>query len=83
MANTAFTKPLTPTPLLAAVVGSKPISRPDTLKKVWDYIKASKETKKDPSDGRKYSTTDKNLVALLGSNFTMFQIAAIVSKNLK
>ncbi|MDR0752566.1 MAG: hypothetical protein LBF02_00425 [Mycoplasmataceae bacterium] len=83
MANAAFNKPLTPSATLAAIIGSKEISRPESLKKIWDYIKSSKETKKDAKDGRKYHSTDAKLVALLGSDFSMFDIAGKVSKNLK
>ena len=31
--------PLTPSPSLAAVVGSKGIPRTQIIKKIWDYIK--------------------------------------------
>ena len=38
-ANAAFMKPVTPSPALAEVVGSKPIPRTEVTKKLWGYIK--------------------------------------------
>lgn len=38
--NAAFMKAMTPSPLLAAVVGKKPLPRTEVTKKVWEYIKA-------------------------------------------
>ena len=38
--NAAFLKPLTPSPLLAAVIGAAPLPRTEVTKKVWEYIKA-------------------------------------------
>src|SRR4051794_22864070 len=37
--NPALMKPLQPSNELAAVVGSKPLPRPEVVSKVWDYIK--------------------------------------------
>ena len=37
--NPALMKPLQPSKELAAVVGSSPLSRPDVVSKMWDYIK--------------------------------------------
>jgi len=38
-ANAAFMRPVTPSPALAEVVGSKPIPRTEVTKKLWAYIK--------------------------------------------
>ena len=35
-------KPMTPSPALAEVVGSKPIPRTEVTKKLWAYIKKNK-----------------------------------------
>ena len=40
--NAAFMKPMTPSGVLAAVVGSMPMPRTDVTKKIWDYIKKNK-----------------------------------------
>ena len=37
--NAAFMKPLTPSPALAAVVGSTPLPRTEIISKLWVYIK--------------------------------------------
>ena len=46
--NAAFMKPVTPTAMLAAIVGAAPLPRTEVTKKVWDYIK-------------KYNLQDKDL----------------------
>ena len=38
-ANAAFMKPVTPSPQLAEIVGTKPIPRTEVTKKLWAYIK--------------------------------------------
>src|SRR6201747_2630342 len=40
--NAAFMKAMTPSPALAAIIGSKPVPRTEVTKKVWEYIKANK-----------------------------------------
>lgn len=40
--NAAFMKPMTPSSLLATVVGAIPLPRTEVVKKVWDYIKKNK-----------------------------------------
>jgi upstream activation factor subunit UAF30 len=37
--NAGFMKAMTPSAMLAAVVGPKPLPRTEVVKKVWDYIK--------------------------------------------
>src|SRR5690606_27636254 len=39
--NAAFMKALTPSPALAAVVGSAPLPRTEVISKLWVYIKAN------------------------------------------
>ena len=48
--NAAFMKPMTPSPALAEVVGSKPIPRTEVTKKLWAYIKKNKL--QDPKNKR-------------------------------
>ena len=37
--NAAFMKAMTPSAVLAAVVGMNPLPRTEVTKKIWDYIK--------------------------------------------
>ena len=37
--NAAFMRPVTPSPMLAEVVGAKPMPRTEVTKKLWAYIK--------------------------------------------
>ena len=80
--NPALLKPLTPSPALADVIGSKPASRPDIIKKIWDYIK--EQGLQDSSNKRMINADDK-LKALFGakSQVSMFDLAKIVSANVK
>ena len=80
--NPALLKPLTPSPALADVIGSKPASRPDIIKKIWDYIK--KQGLQDGKNKRMINADDK-LKALFGarSQVSMFDLAKIVSTNVK
>lgn len=74
--NAAFMKPLNPSEKLAAVVGDKPISRPDIIVAMWKYIKKNKL-----QEGRNIHADDK-LQPLFGkSMITMFELAKIISKN--
>lgn len=80
--NPALLKPLTPSAVLSAVIGEKPASRPDIIKKVWDYIK--KQGLQDSKNRRMINADDK-LKALFGgkSQVSMFDLAKIVSANVK
>src|SRR3954469_5787902 len=53
--NPALMKPLQPSSELAAVVGSKPLPRPEVVSKVWDYIK--KHKLQDPQNKREIMGT--------------------------
>jgi len=76
--NPAFMRPLTPSALLAAVVGANELPRTQAIKKIWEYIK-----KNGLQDGRDINA-DEKLKVLFGKNrITMFELASIVSKNLK
>ena len=78
--NTAFMKPMTPSPALAQIVGSKPLPRTEVTKKIWAYIK--KHGLQDPSDKRTI-VCDAVLKSILGKNRCgMFAMTAILSKHL-
>ena len=79
--NAAFMKPLTPSPELAAVVGSTPLPRTQVVKKLWIYIK-----KHDLQDAknRRNINADANLKKVFGKNtVSMFEMTKLVSKHLK
>ncbi len=78
--NPALLVPLTPSSVLAAVIGNKPASRPDIIKKVWAYIK--KQGLQDTVNKRMINADDK-LKALFGgkTQVSMFDLAKIVSSN--
>ncbi|MBO9593992.1 MAG: SWIB/MDM2 domain-containing protein [Niabella sp.] len=80
--NPALLQPLTPSPALAAVIGSKAASRPDIIKKIWAYIK--KQGLQDTTNKRMINADDK-LKTLFGgkSQVSMFDLAKIVSANVK
>ncbi|HOA37063.1 MAG TPA: SWIB/MDM2 domain-containing protein [Flavihumibacter sp.] len=80
--NAAFLAPLTPSAALADVIGAKPASRPDIVKKIWDYIK--KEGLQD-SKNKRMINADAKLKVLFGgkSQISMFDLAKVVSANVK
>ncbi len=80
--NPALLKPLTPSAALAGVIGNKPASRPDIIKKIWDYIK--KQGLQDSKNKRMINADDK-LKALFGgkAQVSMFDLAKIVSANVQ
>ena len=55
--NAAFARPLTPSPVLAAVVGSNPLPRTEVIKKLWVYIK--KNGLQDAKNRRAINADDK------------------------
>jgi chromatin remodeling complex protein RSC6 len=80
--NAAFMRPLTPSPALAAVIGSKPSARTEIVKKIWDYIK--KNGLQDKTNKRMINV-DSKLGDLFGtkSQVSMFDVAKVVAKNAK
>ena len=75
------TSPSVLSPELAAVVETKELSRGDTLKKVWDYIR--KHELQDPKNKRIIKPDDK-LAKVFGSSepIDMFKMAGILSKHI-
>lgn len=79
--NAAFMKPLTPSPELAAVVGSTPLPRTEIVKKIWEYIK--KHDLQDKKNKRAINA-DAKLKAIFGKDqFTMFEIGGGIGKHVK
>ncbi len=71
---------LNPSPALAAVIGPEAVSRPQVVKKLWDYIKAN--SLQDATNKRNINA-DAKLLAVFGKpQVTMFELAGIVGKHL-
>ncbi|MBC7778469.1 MAG: hypothetical protein H7125_00050 [Proteobacteria bacterium] len=79
--NAAFMVALKPSALLAAVVGDKPLSRPEVTKKIWAYIK--KNGLQD-SVNRRNINADAKLLPMFGGKkqVSMFDLTKLVSKQL-
>lgn len=80
--NAAFMKPLSPSGNLAAVVGGSSMPRTEIVKKIWAYIR--KNGLQDKKNKRMINA-DAKLKTLFGgkSQVSMFDLAKIVSKNVK
>ena len=80
--NAAFMKPMTPSPVLAEVVGDKPLPRTEVTSRLWAYIK--KNNLQDPKNKRMIKA-DGPLKAVFGGKGTvnMFEMTKLVSKHLK
>jgi len=80
--NAAFMKPMTPSAVLAAVIGSSPMPRTDVTKKVWDYIK--KHKLQDAVNRRNINADDKLKAVFNGKKtVSMFEMTKLISGHLK
>ena len=80
--NAAFMKAMTPSTVLAAVVGGMPMPRTEVTKKIWDYIK---KNKLQDSVNKRLINADEKLRAVFGgkSKVSMFEMTKLVSNHLK
>jgi chromatin remodeling complex protein RSC6 len=80
--NAAFMKAMTPSAMLAAVIGSTPMPRTEVTKKIWDYIK---KNKLQDSINRRLINADEKLRAVFGGKgkVSMFEMTKLVSNHLK
>lgn len=78
--GSALMKPLTPSPELAAVVGSDPLPRPEVVSKVWDYIK--KNDLQNPQNKREIIADDKLQPVFGKDRVTMFEMNKHLSRHL-
>jgi upstream activation factor subunit UAF30 len=80
--NAAFMKAMTPSAVLAAVVGSMPLPRTEVTKKIWDYIK---KNKLQDAINRRLINADEKLKAVFGGKkqVSMFEMTKLVSNHLK
>lgn len=80
--NAAFMKAMTPSAVLAAVVGATPLPRTEVTKKVWEYIK--KLDLQNPQN-RRMIDADEKLKAVFGGKkqVSMFEMTKLISDHLK
>jgi DNA topoisomerase-3 len=71
---------LTPSPALAAVIGSEPVARTEATKKLWDYIKA--HNLQDAKDRRSINADEKLRPVFGKPQVTMFEIAKVLGNHL-
>ena len=79
--NAAFMQPMTPSPALAEVVGTKPIPRTEVTKKLWAYIK---KNKLQDAKNRRMIKADDALKPVFGgkASVNMFEMTRLVNKHL-
>jgi upstream activation factor subunit UAF30 len=80
--NAAFMKAMTPTAILAAVIGEKAAPRTEVTKKIWDYIK---KNKLQDAINRRMINADEKLKAVFGGKkqVSMFEMTKLVNAHLK
>ena len=73
---------VTPSSELGAIVGTSPLTRAETTKKVWDYIK--KNGLQDQKNRRNINADDKLRPVFNGrSTVNMFDMTSLVSKHVR
>ena len=79
--NPAFMKPMTPSPALSEVIGSKPMPRTEVTKKLWAYIK--KNGLQDEKN-RRMIKADDSLKPVFGgkAQVNMFEMTKLVNSHL-
>jgi upstream activation factor subunit UAF30 len=79
--NAAFMKAMTPSSILAEVIGDKPMPRTEVVKRLWQYIK--KNNLQDAKERRMINADDK-LKAVFGGKkqVSMFEMTKLVNKQL-
>ena len=79
--NAGFMKAMTPSAMLAAVVGAKPLPRTEVVKKVWEYIK---KNKLQDASNKRMINADEKLRAVFGkAQVSMFEMTKIINQHLK
>ncbi len=80
-AGPGLSKPLTPSPELAAIIGPGPMPRTEVVAKVWEHIRA--HNLQDPANKQAIIADDK-LRAVFGKDkTTMFEMQKLLSPHLK
>lgn len=79
--NAAFMKAMTPSELLAKVVGALPLPRTEVVKKVWEYIK---KNKLQDEINKRMINADENLRKIFGkAQVSMFEMTKLINQHLK
>jgi chromatin remodeling complex protein RSC6 len=78
--NAGFMKAMTPSAMLAAVVGAKPLPRTEVVKKVWEYIK--KNQLQDASNKRMINADEKLREIFGKAQVSMFEMTKIINRHL-
>jgi chromatin remodeling complex protein RSC6 len=75
-------KAMTPSAVLAAVVGAMPMPRTEVTKKIWDYIK---KNKLQDAINKRLINADEKLRAVFGGKkqVNMFEMTKLISNHLK
>lgn len=76
-----LSRPLTPSPELAAITGSGQIARSDVVSKMWEYIKKNKL--QNPENKREILADDKLEKVFGVKKVTMFEMNKHLSRHLK
>ena len=76
----ALGKPLTPSLVLAAVVGSESLARTAVVSKLWDHIRAA--NLQDPADKRTIVADDKLRPIFGKDRVTMFELSKLIGPHL-
>jgi len=78
----AFMKPMTPSVVLAAVVGTAPLPRTEVTKKVWDYIRT--HALQDATDKRIINVDDRLKEVFGGrTQVSILEIPKVINAHLK
>ncbi len=79
-ANAGFMKPMTPSAILAAVVGPMPLPRTEVVKKIWGYIK---ENELQDANNKRMINADETLREIFGkAQVSMFEMTKLINQHL-
>ena len=79
--NAVFMKAMTPSAMLAAVVGAMPLPRTEVVKKIWEYIK---KNKLQDASNKRMINADEKLREIFGrAQVSMFEMTKIINQHLK
>jgi chromatin remodeling complex protein RSC6 len=79
--NAGFMKAMTPSAMLAAVVGAMPLPRTEVVKKIWEYIK---KNKLQDAINKRMINADEKLREIFGkAQVSMFEMTKIINQHLK
>ena len=78
--SAAFMKPVSPSPALAEVIGSKAVPRTEVTKRLWAYIK---KNKLQDAKNRRMINADATLKQVFGgkASVNMFEMTKLVNKH--